>query len=153
MASPGRRSERTWQGTSSSIGISRPRSGIVLVVITGTDIGEHGEAPFEELSNDLGSEPVELFVDARHSQGVTLDVSGRWARWFSQNREALHSVHMLTGSRFVQITANFVRDFASLGERMHIYTTSDGFEQALARCGSARPSELPPASEGVRGSN
>jgi hypothetical protein len=121
------------------MGICRPRPGIILVVITGTDIGEHGEAPFEELTRDVESDAVQLFVDARHSQGVTLDVSGRWARWLSNHRESLQGVHMLTGSRFVQITATFVRDYASLGERMHIYTAPEAFEQALSRCDSTHP--------------
>jgi hypothetical protein len=144
MVSAALRSERTWQGKSSSMGISRPKPGILLVVVTGMDIGEHGEAPFAELTKDIDSEPVQLFVDARHSQGVTLDVSGRWARWLANHRDSLQSVHMLTGSRFVQLTASFVRDYASLGERMCIYTAPEEFEQALSRCGSGT-SEPPPA--------
>jgi hypothetical protein len=119
------------------MGFSCPRPGIVLVVITGTDIGEHGEAPFLELTKEVQPGPVELFVDARHAQGVTLDVSGRWARWLSSQRDCLRSVHMLTGSRFVQLTATFVRDFASLGDRMRIHTSPDAFEQALVESGTA----------------
>jgi hypothetical protein len=39
---------------------------------------------------------------------------------------------MLTGSRFVQLTADFVRRFADLGDAMLIYTDSKPFEEMRA---------------------
>jgi hypothetical protein len=39
---------------------------------------------------------------------------------------------MLTGSRFVQLTADFVRRFAELGDAMLIYTDGVAFDEALA---------------------
>jgi hypothetical protein len=120
------------QSASSSLEIRRPARGVVVLVVTGTDIGEHGERPFDELARDVAAGPFELFVDARESRAVALDVSGSWARWLSARRDALVRVNMLTGSRFVELTANFVRDFAELGERMRIYTDAVAFESALA---------------------
>jgi phage regulator Rha-like protein len=38
---------------------------------------------------------------------------------------------MLTGSRFVQLTADFVRRFAELGDAMHVYTDGAAFDEAL----------------------
>jgi hypothetical protein len=38
---------------------------------------------------------------------------------------------MLTGSRFVQLTANFVRNFAQFGELMRIYTEAAAFDDEL----------------------
>ena len=103
-----------------------------MLVITGTDTGEHGDAPFVELASDVDAGEFELFVDARESRGVTLDVSGRWARFLATRRASLRRVNMLTGSRFVQLTANFVRDFAELGELMRIYSDPTAFDAALA---------------------
>jgi phage regulator Rha-like protein len=39
---------------------------------------------------------------------------------------------MLTGSRFVQLTADFIRRFAELGGAMLIYTEGAAFDDALA---------------------
>jgi phage regulator Rha-like protein len=38
---------------------------------------------------------------------------------------------MLTGSRFVQMTADFVRRFAELGDCMLIYTEPSVFDETL----------------------
>lgn len=111
--------------------VRRPATGIVVLVIAGTDIGEHGDEPFVELENDLRSGPFDLFVDARASKGVTIDVSGEWSRWLAKNKGGLRSIHMLTASRFVQLTAKFVKNFAELGELMCIYTESAVFDAEL----------------------
>lgn len=103
-----------------------------MLLISGTDIGEHGNEPFVELENDLRAGPFELFVDARASRGVTIDVSGEWSRWLGSHKRSLSAVHMLTASRFVQLTANFVKNFAELGERMRIYTDPATFDAELA---------------------
>jgi hypothetical protein len=120
--------------------IEEPAPGVVLVAIEGTDIGQLGEAPFQMLTSLLaGKRRVELFVDARHTRGVSVDVSSDWALWLRRHREALRHVSMLTGSRFVQVTADFVRRFAELGELMRIYTEPSVFEGALSNAlGNAR---------------
>jgi phage regulator Rha-like protein len=60
-----------------------------------------------------------------------VDVSAEWSQWLHQHRAELRSIHMLTGSKFIQLTADFVRRFAQLGELMRIYTEPASFEQAL----------------------
>jgi hypothetical protein len=110
----------------------RPRPGLVVLVVTGKDVGEHGSSPFDELAKDAADGSFHLFVDARAARGVTIEVSSDWGRWLMQQRAQLLSVHMLTGSRFVQLTAQTVRNFAELGERMRIYTDPVAFEDELA---------------------
>ena len=56
-----------------------------------------------------GATPVELFIDARHARAATIDVSGAWARWLGARRAQLRHVSMLTGSRFIQLSAQMVR--------------------------------------------
>jgi hypothetical protein len=111
----------------------QPLSRRVLVLrISGTDIGEFGEAPMLELNRYLtGADPVELFVDARDVRGASIDVSGDWAQWLRAKKLHLRAVNMLTGSRFVQVTADFVRRFADLQDIMHIYSEPVGFDAAL----------------------
>jgi hypothetical protein len=107
--------------------------GVVLMVIEGADIGQFGEAPFRTMAQLLANDRhVELFIDARHARGPSMDVSGDWALWLGRHRNALRHVSMLTGSRFVQLTADFVRRFAELGDVMRIYTEASVFEGALS---------------------
>ena len=110
----------------------RPRPDVVVLLVTGKDIGEHGVSPFAELAKDVARGSFHLFVDARAARGVRIEVSSDWGRWFMQQRAHLLGVHMLTGSRFVQLTAQTVRNFAELGERMRIYTDPAAFDDELA---------------------
>jgi len=128
---------RVLQSTTSVLTIHRPARGVVVLTITGTDVGEHGDAPFAELVNDIAEGPFELFVDARQSRAVALDVSGTWAAWLRTQRASLRRVNMLTGSRFVALTANFVREFAELGELMRVYSDPAAFDAALHEASAA----------------
>jgi hypothetical protein len=125
--------ELTFQQPHSTLRLQRPVRGVVLLVISGTDIGEHGSAPFDALELDVVTGPFHLFIDARESRGVSVEVSSEWRRWLSDHRASLLGVHMLTGSRYVHVTATFVRSFAELGELMRIYTDASQFEAALAK--------------------
>jgi hypothetical protein len=138
--------EQTFTAKHSTVTIQRPAPGVVVIVVTGTDVGEHGAGPFKALANDLAEGQFELFVDARASRGVTVDVSAEWAVWLSGKRASLHGVTMLTGSRFVQLSVNFVQRFAELGDLMRVYTESAAFEQALATAvAEARDAAVSPA--------
>ena len=122
-----------------SLAITRPAAGVVLLKFTGPDVGEFGEAPFQELARDLEAHSrITLFVDAGDCSGATIDVSGEWARWMSANRERLTGLHLLCGSRFIQLTAGFVRRFTGFEERMCIYTERSPFEEALAAASGRR---------------
>ncbi len=124
--------------THGDLTITRPADGVVLIVFTGHDIGEFGDAPFRELAHDLREgRPLEVFVDARHVPGASIDVSGSWAQWMMANREQLHRLSILCGSRFIELTANFVRQFTEFGPRMRIYTEAAAFDEALRGAGAA----------------
>jgi hypothetical protein len=121
-----------FEGIHCTLTIRRPAAGTILAIFNGHDVGEFGEAPFRELAKDLGTGlPIELFVDARRTIGASIDVSNDWARWMLANRGQLHRVHILCGSRFIQLTANFVRRFTGFEDRMRIYTEPAAFEHSL----------------------
>lgn len=116
-----------------TICISRPHPSIVLLIFEGSDTGAHGDGPFRELAKDIvPGQKIELFIDARGGRSASLDVSSNWARWLGKNRSGFRHVSMLTGSRFVQLSAGFVRKYADLGDVMRIYTEAAAFEGALA---------------------
>jgi hypothetical protein len=121
---------RVFEGVHCTLRMDRPREGVVTLTITGSDVGEFADAPFQELAADVAAGDLQLFVDAREARGATVDVSNEWAQWMRAHRERLRQVHMLTASRYVEVTAHFVRRFAELGGLMRIYTDPAQFEEA-----------------------
>ncbi|HMJ12578.1 MAG TPA: hypothetical protein VK524_14235 [Polyangiaceae bacterium] len=117
----------------SSIEIERIPGKALVIRLTGHDVGDHANEPFTALDAALGAERPLLFIDARGSKGASLEVSNAWASWLRSRRERLGEIHMLTGSRFIQLTADFVRRFADLGEQMFIYTDPAAFDERLSR--------------------
>jgi hypothetical protein len=122
---------RTFEGRHSTFAIARPVPHVVVLTITGRDAGEHGNGPLVALEDELRAGPYALFVDARRTLGASVDVSNIWAQWLRAHRDQLHGIHMLTGSKFVQLTADFVRRFAELGDAMRVYTDGAAFDEAL----------------------
>lgn len=121
-----------FEGVHSTIAVTRPVPHVVVLTISGRDAGEHGNAPMRALEDELDDGAVNLFIDARRTSGASIDVSNVWAQWLRKHRDRLHCIHMLTGSRFVHLTADFVRRFAELGDTMRIYTDGRAFDEALA---------------------
>jgi hypothetical protein len=122
-----------YEGVHCTLAINRPAPGVAVIVLTGSDIGEFADFPMHELDKDLarcGS--IELFVDARAVRGASINVSSEWALWMNNHRLQLRQVHMLTGSRYVQVTADFVRRFVGLIDRMKLFTDAAAFEETLA---------------------
>ena len=121
-----------FQGIHCRLAIERPAAGVVVLRLTGWDVGEFGDAPMKEMAKDLAAAPLELFIDARAVKGATIDVSNDWALWLRANRAKFQHISMLAGSPFVQLTAKFVQRFAELNEVMRIYTEPAAFDAALA---------------------
>jgi hypothetical protein len=122
-----------FEGAHCLITVDGPATGVLLVTFERHDTGEHGTAPFLALESHLGSaEQVQLFIDARNARAASIAVSGAWAKWLSTHRDRFLYISMLTGSRFIEMSASFVRQFADLGETMRLYSDSVAFDQALA---------------------
>jgi hypothetical protein len=125
------------EGLHCSVTLERPRDGVVLVTLVGTDVGEFGDLPFRELDHDVAAGAIDLFIDARGGKAASIDVSGEWARWMRERRGQLRGVHMLTATRLVEPSADLVRRFAGLEGAMRLYTDAAAFEDALAQAGDA----------------
>jgi len=124
--------ERRYDGVHCTLVIEQPSASVIVLRIRGSDVGEFGEAPMHVLDEWLdGSGVIDFFVDAREVRGASVDVSAEWARWLSRNKSRRHAVTMLTGSRFIQVTAEFVRRFADLEGLMRICTEPAVFDAAL----------------------
>jgi hypothetical protein len=122
-----------FEGVHCTVTVRRLHDWALLVEISGRDVGEHGDRPMTALAGLLPAKgKTELFIDARRALGPSTDVSAAWAVWLAQRREAFSRVNMLTGSRFVQLTADFVRKWSALNDAMRIYTDPTAFETALS---------------------
>lgn len=126
--------EVRFEGVHGTLTVLRMAPAVVVLEFRGADIGEFGQGPFRELEASMAESerPIELFIDARHGKGVAVDVSGEWAQWLARNRGRLRHVSMLTSSRFIQLSAEFVRKFAGIEELMRIYADPAVWEGALA---------------------
>lgn len=123
----------TFEGVHSTLQISRPKDRVVVVTITGTDVGELRDAPFRELEADLrDARPLALFFDTRDARGASMGVHQDWAVWLRDHRDRFSRVTFLPGSRYVQVAADFVRRFAELGDKMCIVPDAAAFDAALA---------------------
>ena len=124
--------EIRFEGIHCELSIQQFPGGIVVLRIAGSDVGEFGDAPMLRLNERLaGGDAIDLFIDAREVRGASIEVSGEWARWLGAHRIQLRQVSMLTGSRYVQITADFVRRFADLQSVMKVYTDAQAFDSDL----------------------
>jgi hypothetical protein len=123
-----------YEGIHCSVSIQRPAEGISLLVLAGSDIGEFGDFAMRELAKDLQrAGGLELFIDAGAVRGASIEVSSEWMLWLRAHRAQFHHVNMLTGSRYIQITAEFVRRFSHLVDRMTIFTDRAAFGETLSR--------------------
>jgi hypothetical protein len=125
--------ELSYDGIHCSLILQRFLPRVVVLRISGSDVGEFGEAPMDALHGWIaGAGPIQLFVDAREVRGASMGVSAEWARWLGAHKPQLQAVTMLTGSRFVHMTAEFVRRFSDLEGVMRICTEPEVFDSALA---------------------
>ena len=124
----------------SAFEFTRPKAGVLVVAITGYDKGQCGTAPLEEIDSVLrlvGS--LQLFVDARSAVGATVRVSEDWTKFISRRKDELGRVHVLAGSKMVELTVAIARHLSRTGDLIQIHSDPAIFEEQLAlACKQAR---------------
>lgn len=132
-----------FEGLHCTLTIDQPASEVILVQISGWDVGEFGSAPLLALEDSFDTPGrIDLFIDARDVQAASIHVSGEWAQWLAGHKDRLRSVTMLTGSRYIQVTAEFVRRFAELQGIMTLLTSHEEFDsivEHMSRSDGATP--------------
>jgi len=116
----------------SALAFARPTSSVLVVTIFGYDKGQFGTAPFDEIGSVLRvAAPVHLFVDARNAVGATVRVSEDWTSFLSRHRTELAHVHVLVGSKMVELTVAIARHLSRTDRLIQIYSDPTVFETQL----------------------
>jgi hypothetical protein len=111
----------------------RPAPGALLVTISGLDAGQFGTTTLDEIATAIAREGrLELFVDAREALGATVGVSDDWTRFFSNHRDRLARVHVLAGSKVVELTVAMAQHLSRTGNLIQIYSDPEIFASRLA---------------------
>lgn len=106
----------------------RPKPGILHVVIAGLDNGQFGTTTLDEIRAEIGrNRPIELFVDAREAVGASVSVSDEWTKFFATHRSDLTRVHVLVGSKVVQLTVAIAQHLSRTGNLIQIYSDPELF--------------------------
>jgi hypothetical protein len=114
----------------------RPAPGVLVVTIAGHDAGQFGTTTLDEITAALSREKsLELFVDAREVVGAAVSVSDDWTRFFASHQDALRRVHVLVGSKVVQLTIAMAQHLSRTGSLIQIYSDPEIFASRLAVAG------------------
>ena len=118
---------------SSRFDFVRPTPRVLVVSFTGYDKGQFGTGPFDEIGAILRVHtPLELFIDARNAIGATVRVSQDWTSYFSQHKQDFSGIHVLAGSKLIELTIGIVRHLSRTDNLIQIYSESERFEAELA---------------------
>jgi hypothetical protein len=116
----------------SAFQFARPKPRVLVVTITGYDKGQFGTAPLDEIGSVARvAAPLELFIDARHAVGATVRVSQDWTSFLSRHKKDFTHVHVLAGSKMVELTVAIARHLSRTGNLIQIYSDAEIFEAQL----------------------
>lgn len=127
-------SEIHLDGIHCELTLQRYPRGVVILRISGTDIGEFGTRPMLALKEWLvDNQPIHLFIDARDVRGTSMSVSGEWAQWLRAQKANLQNISMLTGFVLRRGHRRFRPPFRGTGRHY-----ADLHGAADLRCGRVR---------------
>lgn len=112
---------------------ARPKSDVLVVTITGYDKGQLGTAALDEIDSALRiAAPLRLFIDARAALGASVRVSQDWTSFLSRHRAELADVHVLAGSKALELTVAIARHLSRTEKLIQVYSDPAAFESKLA---------------------
>jgi hypothetical protein len=112
----------------------RLRPGVMLVMISGQDNGQFGQAALDEMRMEiLRSQPLELLVDAEQATLVATGVSKEWTQFFSNCRTQLKRVSVLTGSRYMNLVVSISQHLSKTGNLITVTSDRAAFDAAVER--------------------
>ena len=125
--------QQYFEGALSAFRLLHLRPGVLFIKISGRDTGETIPQVLSTLSNEIKSfpGPLQLFVDASETRGVSSEVRDEWTKWISENRKKLSSIDVLTGSRLVTLIVSAAKIFSRTGDLMNVLDSRQTFVEKL----------------------
>ena len=106
----------------------------ILIVINGTDTGQFGPLILDEIRAEISRKgSIELFVDARGAVSASLHVSQEWRLFFTQHQRSLKHVHILVGSKFIELVVSIAQHLSRTGDLIQVYDSATTFDNLVAR--------------------
>lgn len=113
----------------------RPRPGIVVVRISGDDVGQFGSATMDEVAKEFDQvkTPIELFIDATKAVGPVTKVMEAWATWFETHHRRLKHVDILIPpeAKVLHLTVAIARHLSRTGDLISIHLDAENFHRAV----------------------
>ena len=113
----------------------RLRPGIIVVRISGDDVGQFGTATMDELATEFDrfQAPIELFIDATEALGPVTKVMEAWAAWFEIHHKRLKHVDILIPpeAKVLQLTVAIARHLSRTGDLISIHLDAENFNSAV----------------------
>jgi hypothetical protein len=124
----------------------RPRPGVLLIAISGRDVGQFGEIPFEEMEAEAARfGPLAIYLDTSGAEVAGAEVVTRWTGWLRQLPVWVRSLDILHGG---ETTGLNVAIAAHLARRPGRLTAHDDRERFVRAVRQAAPSfsgpDVPP---------
>jgi hypothetical protein len=109
---------------------TRLAPGRLLTSIHGFDEGIAGEQPLRliEQEHAIFGKPVEWFIDAHDARNAEHQVFLRWTEWLSRKRDCVVNVHVLAGTRPLELTVAISRHLA--GAPLILHRSEESFYSA-----------------------
>jgi hypothetical protein len=113
---------------------TRLRPGALLVRIEGKDSGQFGTLPVDQFRDEMQRfGELTLLVDARAGEARAQNVIDVWGGFFKSNRLNLKSLHVLVGSKFMELTVGITTHLARMGRMVTVTTDAEAFERAVEK--------------------
>ena len=124
---------KRFEGVLSAVQFERLRPGVVYLAISGRDTGDTLDEVLGALNKELEAfpGPLEIFVDASKTTGVTPRVSESWTRWITAHQDRLSSIEVLTNSRLVTLIVSAAQIFSRTGNLLNVVGDAVAFFKRL----------------------
>ncbi|MGH2807045.1 MAG: hypothetical protein ACRDKT_07195 [Actinomycetota bacterium] len=113
---------------------TRLRPGTLVVRIEGKDSGQFGTLPIDQFREEMQRfGELTLLIDARNGEVRAQNVIEVWGGFFKSNRLNLKSLHVLVGSKFMELTVGITTHLARMGRMVTVTTDAEAFERAVEK--------------------
>lgn len=112
----------------------RPRPGLLVIGISGRDVGQFGEAPFEEMEAEAARfGRLAIYLDTSATDVAGADVVTRWTGWLRQLPVWVRSLDILHGRETTGLNVAIAAHLARRPGRLTAHDDRQRFAKAVVK--------------------